>query len=424
MELITAQNVTKTYRIGVGRARVREMLPWPIDKAVRSAFPNWWLRDTFNAVDDVSLAVEAGTCVGLVGHNGAGKTTLLKVLSGVTTPSAGEIRIRGRIAALIDLLVGFHPDLTGRENVYLLGSFHGVGRKAMNARINRVFEFAEIDEMAQTPLKRYSAGMAARLGFATITALDIEVLMVDEVLAVGDANFQKKCLRWLQDYRSRGGTLLFVSHNLGLVRNMTDRVVWLDRGRIVADGPTPQILGDYARAMERRDGEAPVSGRKAIERAMAARGQHRWGAGGARVEEVHIEEPASPKDPIVFSVNYEATDIQRARVCVGLVDENEVEVGSAISPDVDVHAGRGTIRCAIRAPLRPGIYFPIVAILSPDGKIRDRWRLDRAIVVESTDHVEAEAGFGSIALPASWSLNGPHANGHGADIPSAEGAVR
>jgi ABC-type polysaccharide/polyol phosphate transport system ATPase subunit len=158
VELITARNLTKTYRIGVGRARVREMLPWPIDKAVAKMFPNWWRRDTFNAVDDVSLSVEAGTCVGLVGHNGAGKTTLLKVLSGVTTPTSGDIRIRGRIAALIDLLVGFHPDLTGRENVYLLGSFHGVGRKAMNARIDRVFEFAEIDEMAIRPAWRPGSG--------------------------------------------------------------------------------------------------------------------------------------------------------------------------------------------------------------------------------------------------------------------------
>ncbi|MGQ0669867.1 MAG: ABC transporter ATP-binding protein, partial [Actinomycetota bacterium] len=258
MDAIRVEGIRKTYRVGVGRARVREMTPPPFDRALARLFPRWWTRNTFNALDDVTLSVPAGSSVGIVGHNGAGKTTLLKVVAGVTYPNAGKLAVSGRIAALIDALVGFHPDLTGRENTYLLGAMHGFGRRAMASRVERILQFAEIDEMADTQLKRYSAGMAARLGFAIITALDVEILMVDEVLAVGDAAFQRKCIRWLDEYRAGGGTLVFVSHNLSLVRNMTDRVVGLDPGPVMDDGGASDVLGRDAHAMEHRGTGAPV----------------------------------------------------------------------------------------------------------------------------------------------------------------------
>lgn len=256
MEVIVVRDVTKTYRLKVGRARVREMLPFPFDAALRRAFSRWWRRDTFDALDGVSLAVPAGASLGVVGHNGAGKTTLLKVIAGVTSPTRGRVRTTGRIAALIDLLVGFNPDLTGRENAYMLAAMHGVGRRALAGRAQRILDFAELSaDQAATPVKRYSAGMAARLGFAVVTALDPDVLMVDEVLAVGDSTFQRKCIAWLDDYRKGGGTLLFVSHNLGLIRNMTRRALWLDHGRVMAEGDTNAVLTAYARSMERRSSD-------------------------------------------------------------------------------------------------------------------------------------------------------------------------
>jgi ABC-type polysaccharide/polyol phosphate transport system ATPase subunit len=401
---IVAQSVTKSYRIGVGRARAREMLPWPVDQLVRNAFPRWWVRNTFNALEDVSVSIPRGSTVGIVGHNGAGKTTLLKVLAGVTSPTIGAVTVSGRIAALIDVLIGFHPDLTGRENAYMLGAIHGHSRRSMGQRMDRILEFAEIDDLVDTPLKRFSAGMTSRLGFATITALDPDVLLVDEILSVGDANFQRKCARWMDDYRNQGGTLLFVSHNLGLVRNMTERVVWIDHGKVVDDGPTSDVLAQYARAMERRDEGPPANSRRKAQRIMEARGLHRWGAGGARLEEVHFDESPA-KAGLKVQITYQAVALDEGIFCVGFIDEGGREVGAAASPLLSLNGNGGarSVRCDIQPlPLRSGIYFPVVAILSPDGVVRDRWRLERAVVVDRAGEIAMADTFGPVNISASW----------------------
>jgi ABC-type polysaccharide/polyol phosphate transport system ATPase subunit len=405
MAIVEARDIVKTYRIGVGRARVREMLPWPVDVGVRRLFPRWWTKDTFNALDGVSVAVEQGESLGIVGHNGAGKTTLLKVIAGVTAPTAGQVRSQGRMGALIDLLVGFHPDLTGGENAYLLGSILGLNRRQMSPRIGRILEFAEIEEMADTPVKRYSAGMQARLGFATLVAIEPEILLIDEVLAVGDATFQRKCVKWLDEYRRNGGTLLFVSHNLGLVRSMTDRAVWLDHGQVAGEGPTGKLLSEYARAMERRTEAVSELGRNRgrAKRAMESRGMHRWGAGGARLEAVGIHDPDEGGE-LEITITYENTELERAIFCVGFVDESGQEVGVAASPNLPLAGERGTVRCAIRpAPFRSGIYFPVAAILSPGGRVEDRWRLDRAIVVDRDGTSAMIGDFGPVEIASSWS---------------------
>jgi lipopolysaccharide transport system ATP-binding protein len=403
MDAVVIRGLTKTYRVGVGRARVREMMPWPLDRALRRLFPRWWDRDTFNALEDVSLTIPSGSSVGIVGHNGAGKTTLLKVIAGVTSPAGGTAVVSGRMAALIDVIIGFHPEMTGRENAYLLGAVHGFGRKSMTHRIDRVIEFAEIHDLADTPLKRYSSGMVARLGFSVISALDVDILLVDEVLAVGDAAFQRKCIRWLGEYRARGGTLLFVSHNLSLVRNMTEQAIWLDHGKVADEGPTGIILSRYAKAMERRDfGESTHRAWDAV-RLAATRGVHRWGAGGARVGEVEINEPSPENADLEVAISYEAPELERGVFCIGFVDEGGREIGAAASPILSLENGKGAVRCSIRPlPLRPGIYFPVVAILSPDGLVRDRWRLDRAIVIEGDGEVGINE-FGPVDIPAAWS---------------------
>jgi ABC-type polysaccharide/polyol phosphate transport system ATPase subunit len=402
MSAILAEGITKTFRMGVGRARVREMLPPPIDRGVAAVLPRWWARDTFNALDEVSLSVRSGSSVGIVGHNGAGKTTLLKVIAGITEPTRGSVVVTGRVAALIDVLVGFHPELTGRENIYLLGAIHGFGRRVMNPRIREIFEFAEIGDLADTPVKRYSAGMMARLGFATLTALDVNVLLVDEVLAVGDAAFQRKCVRWLEDYRREGGTLVFVSHNLGLVRNMTERAVWLDHGRLAGDGTTPELLGEYARAMERRDGGLGAR-HSSVRRLMVARGHYRWGAGGAHVDEVHVEQPSSDANRVEISISYESPELSAAVFCVGFEDEGGREIGAAASPPMEIEGGRGSVVCSISPlPFRSGIYFPVVAILSPDGRVRDRWRLERAVVVDRDGQGVLVDDFGPVDIQAAW----------------------
>lgn len=403
MDAIVVDRVTKTYRIGVGRARIREMLPWPLDWAIRRVFPRWWIRDTFNALENVSFSIPAGNALGLIGHNGAGKTTMLKVISRVTAPTEGQVMTSGRVAALIDVLVGFHPDLTGRENTYLLGAIYGFGRKEMGARIERILEFAEIEELADTPLKRYSTGMMARLGFAIIASLDMDVLLVDEVLTVGDASFQKKCIRWLKDFREAGGTLVFVSHNLALMRSMTDRVVWLDHGKLIDDGPTDQILARYARAMETRESETP-SRRGKARKEMAARGLHRWGSGGAQVEHVHVRESNHGVSAWKIEIAYRAMDIEQGVFCIGFTDEGGRELGGAISSPVRLERREGKIECLVSPiPFHEGIYFPVVALLSPDGTVCDRWRLDRALVVDGNGKQETMAiEFGPVDIPARW----------------------
>jgi ABC-2 type transport system ATP-binding protein/lipopolysaccharide transport system ATP-binding protein len=406
VDAITLESVTKTYRVGVGRARVREMLPPPFDRVVRWAAPGWWARDTFNALDAVSLSIPDGSSIGIVGHNGAGKTTMLKVIAGVTSSTSGHVKVHGRVAALIDVVVGLHPDLTGRENIYLLGAMHGLGRKSMRERIDRVVEFAEIDDLIDTPLKRCSAGMITRIGFGAITALDADVLLVDEVLSVGDAAFQRKCATWLEDYRDGGGTLLFVSHNLGLVRSMTNRAIWLDHGKVVSDGDTNSVLMEYGRAMERRQAPEEVHAKGQVRKLMRARGMNRWGMGGARVEEVHVGEIL---DGLALDVRiaFEASEVDRAVFCVGFIDESGTEIGAAASPEVDVRNTTGEVTCRIRPlPLRSGIYFPVVAILSDDGMVRDRWQLDRALVVDRNGDGVLPDGFGPIDLPAAWITEG------------------
>jgi ABC-type polysaccharide/polyol phosphate transport system ATPase subunit len=401
LDIIVANNLRKTYRIGVGRAWVREMLPWPLSEAARRGFPKWWAKNTFNALEDVSFSVESGDAVGIVGHNGAGKTTLLRVLQGVTEPTSGRVEVRARTAALIDVLVGFHLELTGRENTYLLGAMYGISPKGMNRRIEEIMDFAEIEGHEETPLKRYSAGMQARLGFATLATLGVEALLLDEVLAVGDANFQRKCIRWLENFQTKGGTLLFVSHNLSLVRNMTQRVIWLDHGKVTADGPTAEVLGDYAEAMKRRDFAESDHHLARSANLMIARGTHRWGAGGAAVEKVDVEDRTASGDGIEIAISYEAS-LDQAVFCIGFLDEVGREIGVTASPTVAVPKERGEIRCRISpVPLRTGIYFPVVAILSPDGVVRDRWRLDQALVVDRNGHNLAES-FGPVDIPSSW----------------------
>lgn len=402
MDSISVRQVTKTYRVGVGRARVREMLPWPFDRGIQRLFPKWWGRNTFDALRDVSFTASPGSSVGLVGHNGAGKTTLLKVISGVTEPTRGALSVSGRVAALLDVLVGFHPDLTGRENAYLLGAMQGLGRNAMDQRIERILAFAAIEEAADTPLKRYSSGMVARLAFGIFTAIDVEILLVDEVLAVGDAAFQRKCIAWLDEYRSSGGTLLFVSHNLGLVRSMTERAIWLDHGTVKGDGPTATVLADYARAMEHRQVEQ-VRDRRQVRKLMVGEGLQRWGAGGARVDEVHVEGPSENGDSLDVSITFEASEVGRVVFCVAFVDESGREVGASASPPVPIDGQKGQISCSIRPlPLRSGIYFPVIAILSPEGLIRDRWKLERGIVVDRNGQDPVPGEFGPVDIAAEW----------------------
>src|SRR5205085_8992426 len=202
-------------------------------------------REEIWALRDVAFEVERGNAVGVVGHNGAGKTTLLKILSRITAPTTGEARIKGSVGSLLEVGTGFHPELSGRDNVYLNGAILGMRRREIKAKFDEIVAFAEVERFIDTPVKRYSSGMYVRLAFAVAAHLEPDILIVDEVLAVGDASFQRKCLGKMGEVSNEGRTVLFVSHNMAAVRSLTSKAIWLDHGRVAADGPTGDVVSEY-----------------------------------------------------------------------------------------------------------------------------------------------------------------------------------
>jgi len=205
-------------------------------------------RQALWAVRNVSFEVGRGEVYGLIGRNGAGKSTLLKVIARVLRPTSGRVRIEGRVAPLLEFGAGFHPELTGRENVFLNGALLGFTRRQMQEKFDRIVDFAELWAFIDAPLRTYSSGMAARLGFAVATDVDPEVLIVDEVLAVGDEAFQNKCEARMSGFRDRGATILLVSHNVRTVRGLCSRAVWLEQGNVKAEGPAQAIVEEYHQA--------------------------------------------------------------------------------------------------------------------------------------------------------------------------------
>lgn len=203
----------------------------------------------FWALKNISFTVRAGERVGIMGHNGAGKSTLLKILSRVVNPTEGEAFIHGRSTSLLEVGTGFNPDLTGRQNVYLNASLHGLTRPEINDRMDAILEFSEIGRFIEEPVSTYSTGMRARLGFSVAAHLEPDILMLDEVLSVGDASFQKKCLTRMEDLTGHGRTILFVSHSTGTVRKFCDRCIWLSNGEVVMDGPVHDVCEAYEAKM-------------------------------------------------------------------------------------------------------------------------------------------------------------------------------
>ena len=204
----------------------------------------------FYALKEVSLTVQRGETVGIIGRNGSGKTTLLKVIGGIYKPTSGRVAANGRVSALIDLGAGFSAELTGRENVLMSGVLHGFSLSEMKKRYPHIVAFAELEEFIDVPIKQYSSGMLARLGFAVATECDPEILLVDEILAVGDAPFQQKSLERMRSFRRAGCTIVLVSHTLGLVEEFCTRVLLLDHGVVVADGPPAEVIAKYRHSYE------------------------------------------------------------------------------------------------------------------------------------------------------------------------------
>lgn len=255
MEVIRVENVSKMYRLGsVGTSTLTEDVRLLWQKLRRkNHLPEAEENDRVSggssrfvwALKDVDFSVNHGEILGIVGRNGAGKSTLLKILSRTTAPTTGTIKMRGRVASLLEVGTGFHPDLTGRENIYLNGAILGMRKADIKAQFDSIVEFAGVQRYVDTPVKRYSSGMYVRLAFAVAAHLDPDILIIDEVLAVGDAEFQAKCLGKMKDVAEQGRTVLFVSHNMGAVSDLCTRAILMSKGSVQYDGPTEEVIRRY-----------------------------------------------------------------------------------------------------------------------------------------------------------------------------------
>ncbi|MEO8192529.1 MAG: ABC transporter ATP-binding protein [Gemmatimonadales bacterium] len=283
---LMVEGLAKSYRI----ARALGRQPYRTLQEEVVALPkNLWKRatgraetmETFWALEDVSFEVNEGEVVGIIGRNGAGKSTLLKILSRITEPTRGRADIYGRVGALLEVGTGFHPELSGRENIFLSGAILGMRKTEIARRFDEIVDFAEVEQFIDTPTKRYSSGMYTRLAFAVAAHLEPEILLVDEVLAVGDAAFQKKCLGKMEDVAGQGRTVFFVSHNNQAVRQLCTRAILLEHGRVAADGPTDSTLAVYNQRLRemRVDAETGVNNP-----------ENRRGSGAVRFTSVSVED--------------------------------------------------------------------------------------------------------------------------------------
>ena len=294
MIAIALQDVTKIYRRFSGRqfATLKSAL---LQRSIlRELSPN----DTFPALQDVSFAVQAGRTFGVIGRNGSGKSTALKLVAGITKPTAGTVTVRGRISALIELGAGFHPEISGRENVFINGIMLGLPRREIELRFDDIVRFAELERFIDAPVKTYSSGMYMRLGFAVAIHVDPDILLVDEVLAVGDEGFTHKCLDKFAEFRRLGKTILLVTHSLSLVERFCDEALWLDGGRVRAHGRSPARGGCLSgRGREERGCRARVGGRKGCGNGGGAARPGRGAAGAGRASrraDRHVPGPRGP----------------------------------------------------------------------------------------------------------------------------------
>lgn len=346
---IQVENISKMYTLGSTHATLRESLASLFGKKKTDEHSFWALKG-------VNFTVMAGESIGIIGKNGAGKSTLLKILSRITLPTEGRVTIHGAVASLLEVGTGFHPELTGRENIYLNGSILGMARAEIQEKFDEIVAFSGIERFLDTPVKRYSSGMYVRLAFAVAAHLEPEVLIVDEVLSVGDAEFQKKCLGKMGDVTSSGRTVLFVSHNMEAVRKMCSRTVWLENGEVKMIGPSSEVIDAYLSEVKDNAENMRPGARK-----------DRAGNGVLRAQEIRISNPEGTHlqsgAPLKIEIDY-AGEAKEKLTCIatlGIHDEHGRRVGTLSTKLtralIDLGSGDTLTWEVPRLSLTPGKYF-------------------------------------------------------------------
>jgi lipopolysaccharide transport system ATP-binding protein len=412
--IIRARGVGKQYRIGAARVAygtLREALTG----AARAPFTRRARRgaeESIWALRDVSFEVQPGEVVGFIGRNGAGKSTLLKILSRITEPTVGRVELYGRVGSLLEVGTGFHPELTGRENVYLNGAILGMSRREIAAKFDEIVAFAEMEKFLDTPVKHYSSGMYTRLAFAVAAHLEPEILIVDEVLAVGDAQFQKKCLGKMEEVRHHGRTVLFVSHQLSAVEKICSRALVIRAGGVAFEGDTQSAIKHY------------LSDLDATARASDLALARRSGSGELRLTGFSVEDAAGAPAPVVFSgqdavfvLDFEAEAGANLRdVSVGF--SVHTPLGETLTVLYSDYAGVtfpsvpgvGQFRCRVKDfPYSTGRYYVGARVLA-NGREVD-WPQDYVgcVDVEEGDYYGAgnntsHSGTGPVLVRAEWGV--------------------
>jgi lipopolysaccharide transport system ATP-binding protein len=349
----------------------------------------------FTALEDLDLEVRRGESLGIVGENGAGKSTLLKIIAGVVRPTRGTVRVGGRVGALLELGSGFHPDYTGRENIYLSSALMGLSRRETQDKVQAIVDFADIGEHIDEPIKHYSSGMSVRLGFAVATALTPDVLITDEVLAVGDESFQKKCIQWLERYLSNGGTLLLCSHSMYHVQTLCREALWIHHGRARLHGNAFDVTREYLTYHE--------------EKRRAAEGAAQPSAHGARVEAAWIEDAGGREraqfeagEEIVLQAVVHEPDDRVPVLMVGIVRADGTPVYGTHSNDTAfqparVEPGRYAFSFRLKGPaLIPGKYVIGAHALDPEGlRLFHSQKLEVVVTGKTRD-------YGLVRLEHDW----------------------
>lgn len=372
-------NVSKKFTLHHQRAR-----------SVQEVFVNMFQRTKppvderdFWVLKDVSFSVEHGQSVGFIGVNGAGKSTILKLISQVLMPTIGQIEVNGKIGALLEVGTGFHPDMTGRENIYLNGSILGLSREQIDKRLKRIIDFAEIGQFIDIPVKHYSSGMYVRLGFSIIVHTDLDILLIDEVLSVGDAAFQRKCMDRIFEIKDKGATILYVSHDPGTVQKLCDRAIWFENGELYQDGPVYDVIMQYTRSTY--EDHHPLSDpEEYLEEDLVqaetpeeteALQERRWGSGEVELEAVRFLNTAGQEtslfttgDPLTIELTYYTPErIEKPVFGLALHTTEGIHVTGPntrfAQVDLVTIQGRGTVRYTVpELPLLEGHYELSVAV--------------------------------------------------------------
>lgn len=409
MSIIQIQNLSKRFILqheqsGVGTYTVlRDVIANRVKGWGRKQENEFVKQEEFWALKDVSFEVQQGDRVGIIGRNGAGKSTLLKILSRITEPTSGSVKIKGRIASLLEVGTGFHPELTGRENIFLNGAILGMSRAEMRRKFDEIVDFAEVEKFLDTPVKRYSSGMYVRLAFAVAAHLEPEILIVDEVLAVGDSQFQKKCLGKMEDVSvNEGRTVLFVSHNMGAIKHLCTTGILLKDGRISVNGNIQEVVNEYSKSPLKNEskGYKHIAGNQAI-----------------KIDKLviaNIDEGIDIYGSIHVSINYsEGSSSDNLNLddfhFFLLIHNNEGEViWSIFQKDSDTRCtnAQGVVKVEIVNILTPGQYFISAGIFDKSNQFLD-W-VENAETFEVLPvfktGVSFDQRFGKVTTKGEWSV--------------------